>query len=81
MEARRVMSALKMEQRGGEIELDIPHLEETLGVELDGGGLDDVLHALDEAVVLAKHLAGWGMGGDPPLYVRERRDAVAEERE
>lgn len=39
-----------------EVELGVPHLEEVLGVELDGGGPGDVVHALDEAAVLAKHL-------------------------
>jgi hypothetical protein len=39
-----------------EVELGVPHLEEVLGVELDGGGPGDVVHALDEAAVLTKHL-------------------------
>ena len=81
---RRPDALCRHQRRSGgeeEVELGIPHLEQTLRVELDWGGPEDVLHALDEAVVLAKHLAGWGMGGDPPLYVSERQDAVVEERE
>ena len=42
--------------REEEVELGVPHLEEVLGVELDGGRAREVVHALDEAAVLAEHL-------------------------
>ncbi|TVU25527.1 hypothetical protein EJB05_28026, partial [Eragrostis curvula] len=47
-----------------EVELRVPHLEEVLGVELDGGRAGEVVRALDEAPVLAEHLEREAAAGE-----------------